>query len=279
MKTKTWLIIAASLVLVGCILFGGVMQMLKWDFEKLSTGKYETSNHEIQEEYKNISIVTDTADVVFMPSESQTTSVVCHEQKNMKHTVTVKDDTLAIEIDDTRKWYEYIGIYFGSPKITVYIPQGEFGTLSVKASTGDICVENVLADAIDLRVSTGRITITNVTCQEDANIRVSTGKTILTDLQCKNLTSTGDTGNMILNQVIAEEKFSIERSTGDIKLEGCDAAEIFMETDTGDVVGSLRTDKVFVAHADTGKVEVPKTATGGRCEITTDTGDIKITIS
>lgn len=279
MKTKTWLIIAASLVLIGCILFGGVMQILKWDFTKLSTVKYETNRYELQETYKNISVVTDTADVVFVPSESQTTSVVCHEQMNRKHTVTVKDDTLAIELDDTRKWYEYIGIYFGSPKITVYIPKGEFGALSVKASTGDICVENIAAETLDLRVSTGRITITNVTCQEDVNIRVSTGKTILTDLQCKNLTSTGNTGSVVLKQVIATEKFSIKRSTGDIKLEGCDAAEIFLETDTGDIVGSLLTDKVFIAHADTGKVDVPKTVTGGSCQITTDTGDIKITIS
>ena len=279
MKTKTWLIIAACLVLIGCILFGGVMQMLKWDFTELTTVKYETNRYELQEEYKNISIVTDTANVELVPSENQTTSVVCYEQENLKHSVTVKDGTLAIEIDDTRKWYEHIGIHFGTPKLTVYIPKEELGTLCVKASTGDICVENMSAGTLDLSVSTGRITVTNVTCQVDANIRVSTGKTVLTDLQCKNLTSIGNTGSMVLKQVIAKEKLSVQRSTGDIKLEGCDAAELFLETDTGDVVGSLLTEKVFIAHTDTGKVAVPKTVTGGRCEITTDTGDIKITIS
>jgi len=279
MKTKTWLIIAACLVLIGCVIFGGVMQMLKWDFTKLSTVKYETNRYELQEEYKNISIVTVTANVEFVPSENQTTSVVCYEQKNLKHTVTVKDGTLVIEINDTRKWYEHIGIHFGTPKITVYIPQREWSVLLVKADTGDISVENIAAQTLDLRVSTGRITVSDVTCQGDVNIRVSTGKTVLTDLQCKNLISTGNTGSMVLKQVVAAEKFSIKRSTGDIKLEGCDAAELFMETNTGDVEGSLLTDKVFIAHTDTGKVDVPKTVTGGRCEIKTDTGDIKITIS
>lgn len=279
MKTKTWLIIAACLVLIGCVIFGGVMQMLKWDFTKLSTVKYETNRYELQEEYKNISIVTVTANVEFVPSENQTTSVVCYEQKSLKHTVTVKDGTLVIEINDTRKWYEHIGIHFGTPKITVYIPQREWSVLLVKADTGDISVENIAAQTLDLRVSTGRITVSDVTCQGDVNIRVSTGKTVLTDLQCKNLISTGNTGSMVLKQVVAAEKFSIKRSTGDIKLEGCDAAELFMETNTGDVEGSLLTDKVFIAHTDTGKVDVPKTVTGGRCEIKTDTGDIKITIS
>jgi len=279
MKTKTWLIIAACLVLIGCVIFGGVMQMLKWDFTKLSTVKYETNRYELQEEYKNISIVTVTANVEFVPSENQTTSVVCYEQKNLKHTVTVKDGTLVIEINDTRKWYEHIGIHFGTPKITVYIPQREWSVLLVKADTGDISVENIAAQTLDLRVSTGRITVSDVTCQGDVNIRVSTGKTVLTDLQCKNLISTGNTGSMVLKQVVAAEKFSIKRSTGDIKLEGCDAAELFMETNTGDVEGSLLTDKVFIAHTDTGKVDVPKTVTGGKCQVHTDTGDIKITIN
>ena len=56
----------------------------------------------------------------------------------------------------------------------------------------------------------------------------------------------------------------------------CDAAEIFVETDTGDVKGSLLSEKVFIPKSDTGDIKVPKTVTGGRCEITTDTGDIKI---
>lgn len=253
--------------------------MLKWDLSKLSTVGYETNRYELQEKYQNISVVTDTAQVAFVPSESQTTTVVCHEQENRKHTVTVKDDTLIIEIKDTRKWYEHIGIHFGSPKITVYIPQGALGAVGVTASTGDICVENMEAETLDLRVTTGWITVSDVTCQEDANIRNSTGKVTLTDLQCKNLTSAGSTGNVVLEQVVAAEKISVKRSTGDIRLEGCDAAELFLETDTGNVVGSLLTEKVFIAHTDTGKVNVPKTVTGGRCEITSDTGNIKITVS
>ena len=314
---KIWLIIASSLVLVGCIIFGGVMNMLKWDFTKLSTAKYETNAYEINEDYKNISIVTDTANIVFLPSEDSKTSVVCHEQKNMKHSVTVKGDTLAIEVVDTRKWYEYIGINVGGPKITVNIPNGEFGALlvksstgnveipkdfkfesiditestgkvtnyasaseliKIKASTGDIHIKNISAGALDLSVSTGGITVSNVTSEGDVKINVSTGKTNITDIECKNVISSGTTGDIFLKNVIASEKFSIERSTGDVKFDGSDAAEIVAKTDTGNVRGSLLTDKVFITQTDTGSIDVPKTMTGGRCEIITDTGDIKIII-
>ena len=81
-----------------------------------------------------------------------------------------------------------------------------------------------------------------------------------------------------MNSVIASEKFSIERRTGDVKLDGCDAAEIKILTDTGDVNGSFGSEKIFFVETDTGDVNVPKSLTGGKCEITTDTGDIYITI-
>ena len=314
-RTKVWLIVAASLVLIGCILFVGVMSILKWDFTKLFTGKYENNDYKIHEDYQNISIITDTADIVFVPCENTTTSVSCYEQKNNMHSVSVKDGTLEIEIVDTRKWYEYIGINFGTPKITVCIPEGEYGKLSVKASTGNveipevfkfrsidislstgevknyasalegikiktttgnICIEDASAGSLDLIVSTGKVTVSSVTCEGDIAVGVSTGKTYLSNIRCKSVISSGSTGDILLNNVIATERFSIDRSTGDVKFDGSDAAEIFVETDTGDVSGNLLTDKVFITKTDTGDVDVPKTVTGGRCEITTDTGDIEI---
>ncbi len=276
--TKTGLIIASALVLIGCVIFGGVMTMLRWDFTKLSTTEYETNEYEISQSYKSIAIRTKTADVLIAPAEGEKSTVTCREQKNRKHTVAVQDGTLTIEIHDTRKWYEHIGIYFGSGKITVYLPQAEYEALSARASTGNIRVEDITAGALDLSVSTGKITLSDAVCTGDVKINVSTGKATLTDLQCKNLESEGNTGDLSLKNVIAAGKFAIERSTGDVKLEGCDAAELWIRTDTGDVKGSLLTEKIFIARTSTGDIDVPKTATGGKCEITTSTGDIKIEI-
>ena len=314
---KIGLIMGASLVFLGLIVFGGVMTMLKWDFTRLSTTKYETNTYEIGEAYKNISVNTNTADVILVPSEHAERRVICHEQKNIKHSVAVMEDTLVIEVVDTRKWYEHIGISFGSPKITVYLPQGEYAALSVTSSTGDVeipknfnfksidisedtgdvtCyasasegikiktstghirVENLSAGMLDLSVTTGDVKLLGVSSAGDVKISVSTGKTQSTDVKCKSLISSGNTGNITLKNVIASEAFSIERSTGDVKLDGCDAAELRIKTDTGDVTGSLLSDKVFITQTDTGRIDVPKTTSGGRCEITTDTGDIKINI-
>lgn len=315
--TKIWLVIAASLVFVGLIMFAAVMSEYKWDFSKLSTGKYETNTYEISEEFSNLSMNTDTADIIFALSDDGKCRVECYEEEKAKHSVAVQENTLVIKMIDEKSWYDYIGINFGSPKITVYLPKAEYTSLfingstgdieipknfkfegvdislstgdvnffvsaskliKIKASTGDICVENTSAGTLDLSASTGRITVSNVICGGDANINVSTGRTNLNNIECKNLISSGDTGDISLNNVIAAEKFSIKRSTGDVRFGGSDAAEILVETDTGDVTGTFLSEKTFFVETDTGSVDVPESITGGRCEITTDTGDIELDI-
>ena len=322
MKTKegVWIIIAASLVLIGCIIFVCVMKAIGWDFKKLSSSKYENSTYEISDPFDVISMKTNTADIIFAFSNDGKCKVECHEKKSSKHSVSVKDGALTVELIDDKSLHSFIGnigIGFDSPCITVYLPKEEYtsllingdtcdirvpedfsfgsvdislstgdvdlrssvsGAVKIKTSTGDIRLENLSVGSLDVSVSTGDVTVSDVICENDLAIRVSTGDAYLTRLTCKNVISTGTTGDISLNNVIVTERLSVERSTGDIALDGSDAAEIFIKTDTGDVTGTLLTDKDFITYSDTGDVDVPKYTTGGRCEITTDTGDIKITI-
>lgn len=319
-RTKIWLAAGALLAFLGCILFVGGMTMLKWDFAGLSTAKYETNRYEIGEDFENISVLTKTADVVFVPAaEGDAVTVECYEQKNVTHTVAVKDGVLTIEVEDTRKWYEHIGIHFRTPKITVRIPTGEYGALSVrsntgdtdipsdfrfreidvtastgdvdcaasvqesiriKLTTGDIELGNITAGSLDLSVTTGEIEASCVTCIGEMRVKVSTGDAHLTDVACGKLYSEGSTGDISLKNLIAEE-IVIERSTGDVKFALCDAPSIDIKTDTGNVNGTLLTGKIFDAKSSTGRVRVPDpdATTGGRCKVRCDTGSIKITVA
>ena len=315
--TKIWLITAAALILVGGMIFGGAMTMLKWDFTKLSTTRYESREHEIAESFDNIRILTDTADITLLPTDGTQCRVVCYEDVKASHEVAVKDDTLTVERIDTRKWYEYIGVNFATPKITVYMPKGEYAALTVKestgdvniprefqfqtvdvsvstgnvrcsasasgevkirATTGDVTLQDMSAGAIDLTVSTGRIKASGITCTGDVAIKVTTGKTLLTDVTCHDLSTNGSTGDIKLTSVIATGTLTVKRSTGNVTFEGCDAAEMSVTTDTGDVKGTLLSDKIFFADTNTGRKDVPQTTAGGKCEIKTDTGDIIISV-
>lgn len=316
--TKTWLIAAAALVMVGVLGFGGVMTRNHWDFAALGSTKYETNTFDISEGFDSISIHSDTDDIVFLPSDDGTCRVVFYERENEKHTASVQDGTLWIERIDTREWYDHLDFFsFGAPKMTVYLPLAEFaalvidestgdivipadftfgsidisvssgdvdcsasspGPIHIEAGTGDIHVEYLSAGELELSVSTGSAEVRSVACGGNVGVTVTTGKTVLTDVSCGSLVSGGSSGDITLENVIAAETISVERSTGDVRLEQCDAAELLVSTDTGDVTGSLLSEKVFLAQSDTGRIDVPKTTTGGTCEITTDTGDIVIAL-
>ena len=182
--------------------------------------EFETHEYEIKENYKDIKIVTDTADIQFILSEKPCTIIVCEEEKNANHSVMVKENTLRIEVNDNKKWYEDIGINLRAPKITVYLGKSEYGNISLKT----------------------------------------------------------DIGNILLDNIIVTGKIAIETDTGNVKFEECDASEVFIETDTGNVTGSFVTDKVVFAESDTGNIDIPKVIADEKCEIITETGNIKITI-
>ena len=306
-KIIIWILITFFLVLVVGITFSSLN----------ITNTIEINEYEIKDNFKDIKIITDTANIEFVPSSNSNSLVVCNEQRNVNHSVKVEDNILLIEVNDTRKWYEHIGMNFNTPKITIYLPENDYDQLLIESSTGDINIpnnfkfksidiledtgnirnyasvyenikiktstgnihiENIIANMIDLSTSTGKVDVIDVNCSDNIKINVSTGKTNIVNTNCKNLVSKGSTGNISLKNVIATEKLSIERSTGDVKFKDSDASDIFVKTDTGNVTGSLLTDKVFFAETDTGNIDVPKVIADEKCEIITDTGDIKINI-
>lgn len=296
--TKIWLIVAASLLVVGLMMFASVMFAFGWNFRNLSTVKYETNSYEINDGFNNISINTDTADILFVSSDDGICRAVFYEQENEKHSVVVQDGTLTINVVNEKEWYDYFGIGIGIPKITLCLPEDEYDLLVINEDTGDIEIAkdfqfesiDITADTGDVKnyastskklkiqTSTGDITVKNLTA-DTLDLTVSTGKTYVSDVKCNNLISSGNTGDISLKNVIASQNFKITRSTGDVEFDGCDANEVYIKTGTGDVEGDFLTDKVFMVDTDTGDVEVPRTSNGGRCKIMTSTGDIEIEIS
>ncbi len=319
MSTAKKLIIAAvSLLVVGVLICGVTFAINGFDFHKLSTVEYETNTYKVKEDFKNITIKADTEDITFFPSSDDACKVVCREEKDEPHKVSVRGDTLIIERKEKQKnQFFNIGVITESPKIEVYLPNDRYQALSVdsdtsdvnipkdfsfesisvtldtgdikcqasvnanvtmKTDTGNITISEISASEMKLTSDTGKMNIKNVELSGDMEIREDTGSVAMENVTCRNLTSNGDTGKIVMTNVIASGEFNIERSTGDVKFNGCDAETIYVRTDTGNVTGSLLSEKVFITDTDTGNIDVPKTSTGGRCEITTDTGDIKISV-
>lgn len=295
---KTCIIIATVLILLGLAIFTVVMSLNHWDFSKLGTVKYVDNTYSTKESFSKILIETNTANIRFIPSDAEDCQVIFHEQENLQHQVLVTEDCLTIRLQNQPKWYDYIGINFGSPKITVALPQRDYEALTIQGSTGNVDVPSDFrfqsididvrtgdvkcqastTDSLNIKVTTGNISAENLSAG-DVSLQVTTGDVHISHLSCRSLTSKGSTGDVVLQYVLVEESLSITRTTGDVKLTKSDAKCLTLTTDTGDISGTLLTDKVFQVQTSTGKVNVPQTTTGGICMASTTTGNITFHIA
>lgn len=274
MTKKTWFIIAALLILTGCLIFGGVMMSLDWNFLGLSTNKFTTNTHNLSVDFDDLKIDLSATDVEVIMTNEQTATVVCYEDEKEPHEVLVEEGVLIVRNKSNKKWYEYIGINFNSPKITIYLPTKQYGNIEVAGSSGDVIVKDLSAGSLKITLSTGDITLSGVNSEGDITANLSTGNVEITDSSCLKFSSSASTGDLVLERAVAASEICVTRSTGDVSLNSCDSARIYVKTDTGDIKGRLLSKMNFVTQTDTGKISVPDEPSDKICELTTDTGDI-----
>lgn len=316
-KMKIAMIISAIVIAVGLALALLGLLMMRFDWRRLDLSHYQSKTHEFVEDFNSISIDVDTADVSFRLSQDGVCRVACFEDERKTHTVTVQNGTLQIRVAKS-KWYHNIGLFnFNEPSITVSLPKEAYDALEIDTDTGDVSLprelsftnatlechtgdvnwQSAVSDTLSVTTDTGEIGIAGVSPKKlsvkdhtgdisvgDGKIEVlevstHTGEVKLFSIECGTLTVESDTGDVELKDLLAETAISITTNTGDVDLEACDAATVTVRTDTGDVWGILLSEKVFVTKTDTGDVEVPKSTSGGVCEVITDTGDIELSVS
>ena len=272
--------------------------------------------YDLTESFENIEIDIDTADIEFIKSDVNKVKVT--EKEKEYHKVNVIDNRLVIRSYNELKWFERIfNFSFKKKKVQIYLNKTSFDKLNINESTGDIKMPSDFNfnDAIvnlstgdvsfnakvtnDLSIdsSTGKVTIRNFDGRDivingstgdlelinsvltgDLVISRSTGDITLANVRANNLKGKTSNGDFTLVDVLITNHINVKTSTGDIELDGSDAATLYIETTTGKVTGTLLTEKVFVVETSTGKVNVPKTQSGGLCEIHTSTGKVNIEI-
>ena len=291
--TKKIILAALVLILVGAIIFTVTMCRNRWNVPGAVNTNKVTQTYDITENFDSISMKFETAHVSFVRSNNSKCTIVISDNENTSYNVGVKNSTLYVEKLNKSGFY----LEFGSPTITVYLPRTEYKDLSAVGSTGEIDIPSTFSfksidiemttgdiscsasasEIISLRVSTGEIDLESASTK-DLYLHASTGTIEVEDVQCTAFSSDGSTGYLRLEDVLVSDLLRIERSTGDVRLDNCDAGEIYIETHTGDISGSLRSEKVFIARSDTGRIDVPETLSGGKCKLISATGDIEITI-
>ena len=314
---KGWMIAAAVLCVTGLVFAAVGLGQLNFDFTRLTVDQLRDGEYTASPSVTRLEIHVDTCDVTLLPTADEHCTVKYRSTDKCPLVVTEKEGTLSVRMENHRKWYDYIRFFSLPTTVTVYLPEATYEALTVRtdtgavtvpqdltfgraevhtstgsiqwrasvteelhltADTGHITVEGASAGQMTLKASTGHVRVTEGTVAGDISARTSTGRVELTSLSCNKLEVTTSTGHIRLTDLRAAGALTAEASTGDITLLRADAASLTITTDTGDVTGSLLSEKIVFAQSDTGRVNVPRSTVGGRCEVTTDTGNITITI-
>ncbi|GEM_PF-2098633 len=240
---KIWIILASACIILGCAAAGAAAAYVGFDFTTFNSVQLDKKTYTITESFENIELQSAGCDVVLLPAKKDTCEIVCAESDAITHNVSVENDTLKIVRTDTRKWYEKIGVFFGTSNITVciYLPEKTYDILRISSEEGNIALTGSLSlNKAELNASSGDITVKNT---------------------------------------IAKEKLFVKSTSGNVSLESCDSKDIVIETTSGDVNGSLRSEKNFAATTKSGDTSLPDSRSSSQtCTVSTTSGDIRFAI-
>lgn len=315
---KTSIRVAVAAIIIGLIISVSAFAALGFDPQKLNTVETALKTHVVDEPFERIRIEGADCDVRLAASEDGACSVTAPEGEGLKCAVSVEDGVLTVRREDARKWYECIGISFGTETLTVLLPRTEYAALWVQTASGNIEVPDsfsfaeaeITSASGDVRFSarvsgalrvetvSGRLNLERVRAAEisaasvsgDAvlsrvetegalSLRTVSGDDALSDVRCGNLNSVSTSGDQRFSGVIASGALQVSSTSGEIALNDCDANALELESTSGDVRGDLRSDKIFSVETRSGDVRVPASTSGGICRVRTVSGDVHLALA
>lgn len=258
-RSKKIVILAAcAFIVVGFVMALSALVMLRFDLTKLNTLDYHIVSYPVQTSFSAIRVDVTDCDVQLLPSQNGTCWVECPESKTSGYTVEVQQDTLTVSQNETRTWYDHMGIYLGPVELTIYLPQDQYDRLSVDSLSGTVTVpDNVSFDNLQVYTTSGSVYLTAQVAQEVCVTTVS-GELELSGIQ--------------------PQTFQLQSTSGTVTLSNCDAQAIHIETISGNVSAALTSPKTFSVQSISGRIRTPLGTTGDVCQITTVSGDITCTI-
>lgn len=133
------------------------------------------------------------------------------------------------------------------------------GSIDIKTVSGDIALTAVKAVSLQLKSTSGDILLSKAELSSE-------------------LYADSVSGDISLKEIKADS-INAKTTSGDISLIKSDASSLLFKSSSGDISGSLLSEKRFTAQSTGGDIRVPGSSGGGTCEARTISGDIKFTIA
>ncbi|MBR5791484.1 MAG: DUF4097 family beta strand repeat protein [Ruminiclostridium sp.] len=244
---------AGILILLGAVLGTGAVLLGNLTLEDMNTQELVTETVTITEEFQSISINDSFSNIYFLPSEDGTCKIVYQRLKQVTYTAEVEGDTLTIQGEDGRKWYEMIwfgsGSAWGELEMAVYLPETQYGDLIITSGGGDLNIPSNFVFDVALVVSaSGDVTFRGA-AERSLTLQTASGDILAENVRAETMQAATASGTMTLNTVTVGENLVLDSSSGDLDLTNVECGELTANSSSGSmdwagvlVWGTLRMD-------------------------------------
>jgi len=196
---------------------------------------------DITEDFNQIEIKTENAEVEIVPSDRDTTIVELTGNKNNKYKLVanVEEDSLNIKVKDRLfSWFSINLFNWSPPSLKVYVPKKSYDSLNIVTDNGKVEAKELQANEVFAETDNGRITLKHI--------------------QSSAITTEADNGKISLENV--EGLISAKSNNGHISLitDSLDRS-MQMETDNGSIdiqTQAEPTNVTFDLNVNNGKISV-----------------------
>ncbi|MCQ6562467.1 DUF4097 family beta strand repeat-containing protein [Paenibacillus mendelii] len=234
---RNWIIIAAILVVVGLIGLGVTFKSTGFSIGTVEIEKQQQAVDAAGVE--RIRIENDSADITIVPSASDQIKAELSGNVSQKFIDDVKlslkkeGDQVTIRTESHTGFT--IGINILNLKLKVELPEREYRELVLDSSSGEIQVQDMLAQTFEIEAESGDISLEELT-GDQMSVKTSSGDIMLGKLTGKEINVHASSGDIKLEKATADE-LTIDVSSGDIKLKDADA-KLLVDTSSGEIVVS-----------------------------------------
>lgn len=234
---KVTVIIASILVGIGilsmglAVAFGGTDMFSKKKADYNVTMVTATFD---EVDIVNVNGVAD--DVKIIKSDSNQVKVTYAVSDKFSYYVKQIDDTLIVEYDDLRHWYDHVVIFgsFSDPDLIIELPEKTYKELNIKSTSGDIEANNVNALVTNFKTTSG-----------DVEIGGNVG----------DLTANATSGVVKLNSGTKADEVFVSTTSGKLEISGEVKGDVIADNTSGGIILSDLKCVNVDAKATSGKIE------------------------
>lgn len=307
MKAAKWIMRGITTVVI-CVMLGVIImsavlgkqarQTMKEERKAKAKSSYVEKIQAVTDGFKNVYIqAAADMDITIRRAESGQCQVSYFDSDEVTHRVYVQDDTLTINCRDERIFGSDIG--FGDdPYVTVSLPEGEYGNVTVISESGDISSNvSIVCDRLDITEDDGNVFLSSIDGKR-ADVNTVSGDVTIATMDMDHISIKGENGDFFLMNLSAENMdissgngllegynltaWNIQNfvtDKGDIDIEGCEGGTMWLSSRKGNIEVSLLSPKRIMVDSDDGDINVPESSVFvmESCIAHTDSGNIMIT--